>query len=439
MSQFKHVCATELPVEVDILFNGRRRVTRRFELVKDGNIDDVIFAAYGDADPGEITSCTTGYANLRLISQKVQPVQNPKAPSLLIQVFETLTSTLVAETDDLIDYDLNGLKRTTRQLIALPGVDLSDYIVGTQQFGSSPVQYLATLKAEQNDAFTKVTAVYLQEGVISKTRSPGEIIGTVNNTWQTWRVDPTNPTAMTAAGAGAPLTGTVISDGTENVQGFNFRTVTALTGSIAGVKTTYTDVAEVKVPGIVTLTTRTVSIGGESGTVAVAAIVPPRVKTVATTVTVEITTTPPNSVPQLAFNLQGVSCAVDGTQASLGNLGSDTFVSSDGNASITGRKTRLSIGADSQTYPNCYYVGGPVTGTVSYTGAYQPNPPDLNSTSIIMEALENVSKNTLTGSGATAAGAAEGYFTTGLLQRRARPILTTLAGVVYWEVVSISV
>jgi len=436
---FEHVCSQELPPEVDILFNGRRRVTRRFELGKNGNIDDAIFAAYGDADPATITSCTTGYAGLKLISQKVLPSQNPLKPSVLAQVFETLSDTLVSETDDDIDYDLNGLKRTTRHLIALPGVDLTAFIVGTQTFGTSPVQYLANLKVEQNDALTRVTAVYLQAGVVSKNRSPGEIIGTVANTWNTWRVDPTDAAAMSAAGAGAPLAGVVISDGIENVQGYNLRSVTTLSGTITGVKTTYTDPVQVKIPGVVTLTTRAVSIGSESGTVAVASIVPPRVKTVAATVTVEITTTPPNTVPQLAYNLEGVSCSVDGTQASLGNLGSDTFVSSGGNASITGRKTRLSIGADSQTYPNCYYVGGPATGTVSYTGAYQPNPADLDSSSIIMEALTNVSQNTLTGHGATAAGAAEGYYTTGVLQRRARPILTTLAGVVYWEVVTVSV
>ena len=436
MSNFKHTCGQELPVEIDILFSGRRRVTRRFELGKDGNIDDIIFSVYGADDPGYITACTTGYADLKLITQKIQPGQDPKRPQLLVQVFETLTSALAQETRDTIDYDLNGLKRTTRQLIALPSVNLSAYVVGAQVFGASPTQTLATLKAEQNDALTRVTAVYLAPGVLSKSRRPGEITGTVAETWDTWMVDPTDATAMTAAGAGAALTGSVIADQTGNVQGFPTRSVTVLTGTITGTKTTYKDAIEVRTPGSVTLVLVEVGISGASGSVAVINHVPPRVKTVYATVTVAVTTTPPNSGDQLAYNLEGISCSVTSTGASYRELGSDTFTTVGGNASITGRKASMSIDASISTFPGCFCPSTSQTGTVTYTGAYEPSPANLSGTSIVMTGLTSTSKNTLTPSGATAAGASEGYYITGIIQRKARPILTTLAGVVYWEVVT---
>jgi hypothetical protein len=40
----------ELEIEVDVLQNDRRRVTRRFKLKKDGNAADVVFSAFGDDD-----------------------------------------------------------------------------------------------------------------------------------------------------------------------------------------------------------------------------------------------------------------------------------------------------------------------------------------------------------------------------------------------------
>lgn len=438
MSKFSHTDPKELPPEVDILFMGRRRVTRKFVLGSNNSVGDAIYKAYGDADPAEITTATTGFANLRLVQQKVLPSVNPLVPSTLIQVFETLTDELSMEVSDNIDYDLNGLKRTTRQLIGSNAADYSDFVVGIQTFGTTPIQYLANVKIDANEAFTRVNAIYLQAGVLSKRRNPGSIIGTVENTWLTWHVDPTDAAAMTAAGAGAALIGAVIADSTENVQGFNVLQTTVLSGTIEGVKTSYADVQEVTTPGTVSLVTDTVTVGGASGTIAVINHVPPRQKLVNTTVQVEITATPPSTTTQIAFNLQSISCAVHSTGGTYQNRGSDTFTN--GNVSITGAKSSLSIGASIQTFPACFISGSTsATGTVIYTGAYEPSPPDLSGSSIVVTPLSNVTKTYLSGSGATAAGAAEGYYTSGILQRKARPVLTTLAGVTYWEVVTIFV
>ncbi len=166
--KFSHTDPKELPPQVDILFMGRRRVTRKFTLGANNSIGDAIYKAYGAADPAEITSATTGFANLRLVQQVVQPSQNPMVPSTLVQVFETLTDELSQEVSDNIDYDLNGLKRTTRQLIGSNAADTSAFVLGSQTFGTSPVQYLANVKIDANEAFTRVNAIYLQAGVTNR-------------------------------------------------------------------------------------------------------------------------------------------------------------------------------------------------------------------------------------------------------------------------------
>ena len=166
---FEHTCGQELPPEVDILLNGRRRVTRRFTLGKNGNIDDVIFRVYGEDDPATITSCTTGYANLKLVAQKVQPSQNPLNASTLIQVFETLTDQFVGEIDPVTDFEMNGLKRVRMTLIAEAGTDTSDFEVGVQELLGDVTLYLAAVKIEEHDAYVRVLADYLEPGIVEAT------------------------------------------------------------------------------------------------------------------------------------------------------------------------------------------------------------------------------------------------------------------------------
>lgn len=235
MAEFEKTCHLELEPEVTILQNGRRRVTRRFELGKNNNIDDVIFRAYGDADPGEITSCTTGYANLKLVAQAVQPQQGKKA-SVLVQVFETLTSTWAKETDDVVDYELNGLKRSTQTLVALPGTDYETYVVGTSTLAGPPVQYLAAKNAVETDGLTRLSLVYLEGGLVDATKTFDVDEGVLYVTFRSFAVKavPTclkagsnlndDPSVAFQGGAAANL----FRDRIENVAGYRIFTVTVM-------------------------------------------------------------------------------------------------------------------------------------------------------------------------------------------------------------------
>ena len=71
------------------------------------------------------------------------------------------------------------------------------------------------------------------------------------------------------------------------------------------------------------------SAGTVSGTVAVAKVTPPRQKTLAATVEVEIKSTPPNT-GELAYDLSEISCSVISTTVSENFRGSDVFVTAKG-------------------------------------------------------------------------------------------------------------
>lgn len=162
----------------------------------------------------------TAFQNLKLISQVIGADTVNRAQAVVQQsVWETLTNAFVAEVDDVVDYDLNGLKRVTRTLIAEAGTSTAAYIVGTQSYESEatltagsftvgrrykivsvgttnfttigasantvglvftatgigtgtgtaryPTLYLAKVNIEENDAYTRIRAEYLEPGVVS--------------------------------------------------------------------------------------------------------------------------------------------------------------------------------------------------------------------------------------------------------------------------------
>ena len=373
---------------------------------------------------------TEAFKDLRLT---LADIASNDTGSYILRIYETLTTTLTRTEADKIDYDLNGLERITKAFIALPEADVSGFVVNTQEDPDNAGRFLASLKRETDDSTTKLLATYLQPGVVSKGRIPGEIAGTVRNTWQTFRVDPTDAAAMAAAGAGSPIPGVVIEDEDDNVQGYPTRRVVTISGTITGVKTTYATTADVRVPGTVELVTiTTTSPAGEAVTID---HVPPRTKTIAATVTIEITTTPPTTAPTRAYDLGAISCALRSTIKSFAALGTDVFETADGGSRFSGAKYRLSFGSDIQTFPDCYLVGSTTaTGTIAYPAGYENTSDDPNT--IVTNELTSSTVTTLKGTGATSA---VGYSTTGIIERlRPRLVLTTLAGVAYWEITTIT-
>ena len=238
---------------------------------------------------------------------------------------------------------------------------------------------------------------------------------------------------VTSFGTAVTPTGVLIAESESEEDGYIVYTKTALQGTITGTKQTYLDVVDVEVPGTVNCTTVAVSSGGVSGTLAVPLVTPRRNKKVAATVTVEITTTPPNTA-SLAFDLGSISCSVTTTNVSLTKGPGDTIsVGTTSVVSDTGYVQNFGASANIGVYPGCYLTNGSSNGTVSYIASSQP----VANGNVITR--DESSSDRSTACNGTGSSAATGYVETGVISRKSRPILTTLDGTTYYEVVTWSV
>ena len=229
--------------------------------------------------------------------------------------------------------------------------------------------------------------------------------------------------------------GTLIFSSETQEDGYVQFTNTCIQGTITGVKQTYKDVVQVEVPGEVSCTATSVSSGGVSGTIAIPEVTPRRRKTIGATVTVEVTNTPPNTA-SVAFDLGAISCSVTSTNVSLSRGPGNTVTVSGGQGnttSETGFTQNFGASARVSTFPGCFLTSSTSSGEIDYVAA---QVPIASGASISIEERRSSRKTECIGTGSTSNS---GYNTSGVIKRNSRPILTDLAGVTYYEVITWSV
>ena len=295
--------------------------TKRFTFLKpsilslqqefNNGLKRVSVQAFGmtDADvSAELAAITTSH---ELMSQTESDYEGIKTSTFQYQIDETFTE----------DYELNGLKRIS--LIELSATNFTAISIGSQGAAATPQfgLYLATQDIDNGGIIKVRESTWLEAGVLSRsiqTKSNGKLIletvealvetpvaetvgavqigNDVSNVQgiQTKRftfakgdgqisVDrkPASTqlagcTYVTVRSLGTPVTptGVLISESETESDGFVTYEKTALQGTITGVKQTYTDVADVEVPGEVNCTTENISIadgaiGNITGSIAI--------------------------------------------------------------------------------------------------------------------------------------------------------------------------
>jgi len=499
---------------------------------------DQIFADFGSLYSAQMSvdgiDARTGEAYDDMVLVKNEASYTRSGEYVIIFTYETLTNSFVQETEDKVDFDLNGLKRLTRTIIAKDTVAYSS-VVGTSTTGTSPVLTLAQVSEDQleasEDGFKRIQEVWLESGTLSETidnvgsqkakvietigadpatptgyslaskqesdfegfqtnrftflkdnvvlsrsiqtKSGGNLIlevvevfngtpvaettGAVKIGDEVSDVDgiPTRRftfakgagqisvdsrpapaqlagcTYVTVRSLGTPVTptGVLVAESETESDGYITYEKTALQGTITGTKQTYKDVVDVTVAGVVSCTSVSKSAGGISGTIAVTQVTPPRTKTLEATVTVEVTTSPPNTV-SLAYDLGDISCSVTSISMSENFRGTDVFTTESGNTRFSGQRKAADMSARISTYPNCYLSNSTGEGTFSYTSSYENTSTSPNT--ISPSAQTSTTKTFTDGTGSTSAS----YSTTGVVERSSRPILTALDGTIYFEVVT---
>jgi len=133
-----------------------------------------IFADFGSLYSAQMSvdgiDARTGEAYDDMVLVKNEASYTRSGEYVIIFTYETLTDSFVQETEDKVDFDLNGLKRLTRTIIAKDTVAY-DSVVGTSTTGTSPVLTLAQISEDQleasEDGFKRIQEVWLESGVTS--------------------------------------------------------------------------------------------------------------------------------------------------------------------------------------------------------------------------------------------------------------------------------
>jgi len=347
---------------------------------------------------------------------------------------------------------INNFKglQTTQYTFLKPGILSS--VISEENGGNTAT---GKIRTEVIESFNQVPATTIDGILIGKQVSNFEGIPTNRYTfvWADGSIrTSTRPAPSALAGCtfftvesvGTEITppGILTEESEVNENGFIRWTKTVLTGTPVGVKETYKDVVEVEVPGTVDCTTIVVSSGLETGSLAVAKVVPPRRKKVSATVTVEIKTST-QSTDLLAYDLGQISCSVITTNSSLQispnvTLTYETF--SGGNVSVTGQNKSFNVGGQIQVYPKCYLTSSSSNGIITYQATkvpvlVPPNPSFAGYTHTF-ETTTSSRETKCIGSGSTSANS---YSESGIIRRESRPILTTINGTTYYEIITWSV
>ena len=170
--------------EVTKLQNGRKRLEFRCVGVSkedwySDRIEGRLFADFGSLMNAEMKIDGLGgstniperdYADMRLRENRLE--YTPSGALVVFFAYETLTDEFVQVKDDNIDYELNGLRRVTRPLIAKAGVEYTkvvgdSYIDHSVNSEATTKLYLASFKVDDDDAARMVEEVWLEAGTLS--------------------------------------------------------------------------------------------------------------------------------------------------------------------------------------------------------------------------------------------------------------------------------
>ena len=168
--------------EIQKLYGSRYRMVVRCVAKNDTKAwyddnKDQIFADFGSLYSAQMSvdgiDARTGEAYDDMVLVKNEAAYTRSGEYVIVFTYETLTDSFVQETEDKVDFDLNGLKRLTRTIIAKDTVAYDSVVGTTTIVDSSPLLTLAQVSEDQleasEDGFKRIQEVWLESGTLSET------------------------------------------------------------------------------------------------------------------------------------------------------------------------------------------------------------------------------------------------------------------------------
>lgn len=150
--------------------DGRKRLTRFFDIDPVGRITDDLVEAYGTADVGDTSAPTAGFAGLRLIDQRLQKDDTKRGnESVFVKVYEELHATnenmIGQPTLIKMDDGRDALETEHWQFVAgayAPGT------VGTTTYSGDGNAYLESVNTTNDGTLRRIKRRYVYAGRISQ-------------------------------------------------------------------------------------------------------------------------------------------------------------------------------------------------------------------------------------------------------------------------------
>jgi len=414
--------------KVDQDLNGLRRVVRRI-IAKDGT-------SYGKTvGTTTISHSAIGYSTATLTLAKAISGSKEPSESGFVSITETwLESGVLSRT---INEEKGGTgtgKIRTETVEAFNETPTST--IGGVEIGVS------TSNVEGIDTIRKTFVS--SSGEIRRTDRPGPnaIPGTTYVT-------------IDSVGTAVTPTGVLIDSSETQENGYVRFSRTALQGTIIKTTQTYKDVVFVDVPGQVSCTdsaevfsnasftqTDDSPPGVQSGLVAIGKTVvietvPPRKQQVAADVVVNIQDSIPDTT-ELAFDVSGISCSVlRVNESNSGKVGrAVTLVDSEGNTTTSvGNGSTFGVTSTVTEYPRHFLVDDVASTSLTSSTSSQPY---ISGGAISFQSANSTDTSRAYGFGNNESDKDELYKTSGIINRKVRPVLTAQDGTVFYEVTTIS-
>lgn len=322
-----------------------------------------IFADFGTLYDAQMSvdgiDARTGeaYPDMVLVENKAY-IYGRSEEYLVEFTYETLTDSFVQETEDKVDFDLNGLKRLTRTIIAKDTVAYSSVVGTTTIVGSSPLLTLAQVSEDQleasQDGFKRIQELWLESGQLSLSEESGPS-GIPNTKVRKYTSQITEPTSS----------GIILSRNTDNTSGYKIYTYSFLEGSVLGSSPvtvtgeiiSYEQNLEVRTAGVISGNLTSVYDGTGTGTLAYLSVVPPSIKIVNATVSIKLVTTSTVGTP-VAYNLSDTSCGAIVTTSKKSPIGIEQ------GSVLKVVVYNHSHSQQARSFPNSYASGSDVSGSV---------------------------------------------------------------------------
>ena len=214
------------PVELKILPDGRRRLTR-FRVVNAGfGITDTLVKPWGTLDAGPVDAAhqREGFANLRLVDQfSAEPGTADVSPDKLVwvEVYETLPATgevqVGGNTTRLLE---DGRAAVQAEFLQLSADTFAPGTSGTTTAPGDSAAFLQDVKQVNDGTLRRITRTYVHEGIISTDEQIREGGALTLKTIVSVKTVPTTPSGYTLIGkptqnpAGLPVYSYAYAKGT---------------------------------------------------------------------------------------------------------------------------------------------------------------------------------------------------------------------------------